>query len=137
MGACEPRWWAEISHWLLTWSANFMIWDDVANSCLFQVSPRGQGPSFHVADLTPPRGNHFTGESACLLQPGLQAFRVLGSHGGLVKGLPQYSCPSGLGRQAQALLFYLLLMEGKVKFKPPNKLQSQHQPHWQTTFCKL
>ena len=36
----------------------------------------------------------------------------------------QYSCPSGLGSQVQALLYYLLLMEGKVKFKPPNELLS-------------
>ena len=54
VGACEPRWWAEISHWLLTWSANLMIWDDVANSCPFQVRPCGQGPSSHGV----PFGSH-------------------------------------------------------------------------------
>lgn len=123
MGAHEPRQWVEISHPLRAWSADLMIWDDVANSCPFQVRPHGQASPFTVCCLTDlaPSRNCFTRENTHLLQLQPHAFRVPGSHGGLVKMLLRCPCLSGLERQA--LLYCLLLI---VKFNSSPTMNCYH-----------
>ena len=110
---------------LRAWSANLVIWDDVANSCPFQVRPHGQASPFTVCCLTDlaPSRNCFTRENTHLLQLQLHAFRVPGSPGGLVKMLLRCLCLSGLERQA---LLYCLLLTKIVKFNSSPTMNCYH-----------